>query len=139
MGGIELPTDESGLYPVSCLVSCRHGYVDRNRRVGVTQLSNEESASKLVIPEELIGGAAYSCDGQSIDACFLNRHIVFLDSASLTIKFVINPSAYLPFNQSRVMYASPLAANPTKHNQFALGLSDGGLLVIEEEDIGIAL
>ena len=40
---------------------------------------------------------------------------------------------------SPVMYASPLAANPTKHNEFALGLSDGGVLVIEEEDIGIAL
>ena len=36
------------------------------------------------------------------------------------------------------MYAATLAANPTKHNQFALGLSDGGVLVIEleEEDIG---
>ena len=40
------------------------------------------------------------------------------------------------------MYASTLEANPTKHNQFALGLStDGGVLVIEleEEDIGVGI
>ena len=39
------------------------------------------------------------------------------------------------------MYASTLAANPTKHNQFALGLSYGGVLVIEleEEDIGVGI
>ena len=39
------------------------------------------------------------------------------------------------------MSASTLAANPTKHNQFALGLSDGGVLVIEleEEDIGVGI
>ena len=37
------------------------------------------------------------------------------------------------------MYASTLAANPMKHNQVAPGLSDGGALVIEEEDIGIWL
>ena len=37
------------------------------------------------------------------------------------------------------MYASTLAVDPTKHNQFALGLSEGGVLAIEEEDTGIAL
>ena len=89
------------------------------------------------IPGELIvGDAAYSCDGQSIYACLLKRHIVFLDSASFTL---LTGSCLLYYIYGQVMYASTLAADPTKHNQFALGLSKGGVLVIEEEDTGIAL
>ncbi|KAL1832112.1 hypothetical protein ACET3Z_001763 [Daucus carota] len=34
-------------------------------------------------------------------------------------------------SMSPVMYASILAANSTKHNQFPLGLSDGGVVVKE--------
>ncbi|KAL1809720.1 hypothetical protein ACET3Z_026710 [Daucus carota] len=86
------------------------------------------------IPGQVIKDAAYSSDGQCIYACFLNRHVVVLDSESFEIKFAINPSAYLPSNPSSVVYPSALAANPAKQNQFALGLSDGGVLVLELEE-----
>ena len=44
---------------------------------------------------------------------------------------LLTGSCLLYYIYSPVMYASILAANPTKHNQFALGLSDGGVLVKE--------
>ena len=109
-------------------------------------------------PGGFICDAAYSCDGQSIYACFLNKHIIFVDSASFSINFVINPIAYLLSNQRKCYVylqciskiwtykqyhpldgklPSILYLQPTKHNQFALELSDGGVLVKEfdAEDI----
>lgn len=37
------------------------------------------------------------------------------------------------YNSSSVVYATALAAHPTKHNQFALGLGDGRVLVVQPQ------
>ncbi|PIA42394.1 hypothetical protein AQUCO_02000089v1 [Aquilegia coerulea] len=85
-------------------------------------------------PSVTITHATYSCDSQSIYASFGDGSVGVLSATTLRLRCRINPTAYLPSsinsNNSRV-YPLVIAAHPTEPNQFALGLTDGGVHVLE--------
>nr|GMD21543.1 topless-related protein 3-like isoform X1 [Ipomoea batatas] len=79
--------------------------------------------------------ATYSCNSQLIYASFIDGNIGVLDGNTLRLKCRIVPSAYLPhqlvLNGSEDVYPLVIAAHPQKPNQFAIGLTDGSIKVIE--------
>ncbi|KAK9282441.1 hypothetical protein L1049_005359 [Liquidambar formosana] len=77
-----------------------------------------------------ITDASYSCDSQLIYASFEDGSVgVF--TATLKMRCRINPTAYLPPSPSLRVYPLVIAAHPSEPNQFALGLTDGGVHVLE--------
>ncbi|XP_010533140.1 PREDICTED: topless-related protein 4-like [Tarenaya hassleriana] len=78
-----------------------------------------------------ITSATYSCDSQSIYVSFEDGKVDILTAPNLRLRCRINPSAYLPSNPSSRVYPLVIAAHPSDPNQFALGLSDGGVQVLE--------
>ncbi|XWS11792.1 hypothetical protein CRYUN_Cryun37aG0031000 [Craigia yunnanensis] len=94
---------------------------------------------KQWIPQESSGSitdAVYSCDSQSIYASFEDGSVCILTSTTLQLRCRINPGAYLPSNPSARIYPIVVAAHPSEPNQFALGLSDGGVHVLEPPEEG---
>ncbi|KAJ0986496.1 hypothetical protein J5N97_004852 [Dioscorea zingiberensis] len=77
-----------------------------------------------------ITDATYSCDGQSIYCSFEDGSVVVL-STLLDCKCWISQKTYLhqPISLSVIPHA--IAAHPKIPNQFAVGLSDGGVHVLE--------
>ncbi|XP_059643467.1 topless-related protein 4-like isoform X2 [Cornus florida] len=89
---------------------------------------------KQWLPRESTGSitdATYSCDGQSIYASFEDGSVCVLTAATLRLRCRINPTSYLPSNPSSRVYPLVIAAHPSENNQFALGLTDGGVQVFE--------
>nr|XP_043619034.1 topless-related protein 4-like isoform X2 [Erigeron canadensis] len=85
-------------------------------------------------PREASGAithATYSCDSQSIYVTFEDGSIDILTSSTLRLRCRISSSAYLPSNPTSRVYPLVVAAHPSEPNQFALGLTDGGVCVIE--------
>ncbi|KAL3825094.1 hypothetical protein ACJIZ3_021123 [Penstemon smallii] len=92
------------------------------------------TCTKQWIPLERSGRityATYSCDGQSIYVSFEDGSVAVLTAFTLRLRCRINPSAYLPANPSLRVYPLVIAVHPTEPNQFALGLTDGGICVLE--------
>ncbi|XP_019155381.1 PREDICTED: uncharacterized protein LOC109152249 [Ipomoea nil] len=83
------------------------------------------------IPCVRISSATYSCNSQLIYASFIDGNIGVLDADTLRLKCRIVPSAYLPQNGSEDVYPLVIAAHPQEPNQFAVGLTDGSIEVIE--------
>ncbi|XP_059635899.1 protein TOPLESS-like [Cornus florida] len=76
--------------------------------------------------------ATYSCDSQSIYVGFDDGSVGILTaSASLQLRCLINSTSYLPANPSSRVHPLVIAAHPSEPNQFALGLSDGGVCVLQ--------
>ncbi|XP_030464765.1 topless-related protein 4-like isoform X1 [Syzygium oleosum] len=75
--------------------------------------------------------ATYSCDGQSIYVSFEDGSIGVLTASTLRFRCRINPAAYIPPNPSLRVYPLVIAAHPSEPNQFALGLTDGSVYVLE--------
>ncbi|GMH30687.1 hypothetical protein Nepgr_032530 [Nepenthes gracilis] len=75
--------------------------------------------------------AMYSCDSQSIYASFEDGSVSVLSASNLRFRCRINPSAYLSPNPSMRVYPLVIAAHPSEPTQFALGLTDGGVCVLE--------
>ncbi|XP_059644986.1 topless-related protein 4-like isoform X2 [Cornus florida] len=78
-----------------------------------------------------ITDATYSCDSQSIYASFEDGSVCVLTASTLGLRCRINPSSYLPSNPSSRVYPLVIAAHPSEPRQFALGLTDGGVYVLE--------
>ncbi|XP_019170022.1 PREDICTED: topless-related protein 4-like isoform X2 [Ipomoea nil] len=80
-----------------------------------------------------ITNAVFSCDSQSVYACFEDGSVnVFSATAmSLKLRCRIHPTAYLPSNPSSRVFPLVVAAHPSEANQFALGLTDGSVHVVE--------
>jgi WD40 repeat protein len=80
-----------------------------------------------------ISHATFSCDSQLIYASFLDATVCVFNASNLRLRCRINPSAYLPASVSSNSNVQPLviAAHPQEPNQFAVGLSDGGVHVFE--------
>lgn len=86
------------------------------------------------VPREASGSithATYSCDSQSIFVSFEDGSVGVLTASTLRSRCRINPTAYLPPNPSLRVYPLVVAAHPSEPNQFALGLTDGGVCVLE--------
>ncbi|KAK1386239.1 hypothetical protein POM88_023974 [Heracleum sosnowskyi] len=75
--------------------------------------------------------ATYSCDGHTVYASFVMGYIAVLDSPSFTLRCIINLSAYKTLNPSLVVSTLAIAAHPSKPNWLDLGLSAGGVLMVE--------
>ncbi|KAK0571561.1 hypothetical protein LWI29_018147 [Acer saccharum] len=75
--------------------------------------------------------ATYSCDSQSIYVAFEDGSVGVLTASTLRLRCRINPAAYLPPNPSLRVHPLVIAAHPSDPNQFALGLTDGGVHILE--------
>ncbi|KAK4415399.1 Topless-related protein 1 [Sesamum alatum] len=78
-----------------------------------------------------ISHATYSCDSQWVYAAMRDGILLILGASDLAPRFEIDPSAYLPPRLSCYVDPTVVAAHPQKAYQFALGLSNGGVVVIE--------
>ncbi|XP_024384334.1 protein TOPLESS-RELATED PROTEIN 2 isoform X3 [Physcomitrium patens] len=79
-----------------------------------------------------ISNATYSCDSQLIYAGFVDGSVGVFDAESLRPRCRLAPSVHIPPGVSgSTVYPLVIAAHPAEPNQFALGLSDGGVQVIE--------
>ncbi|KAJ3683671.1 hypothetical protein LUZ60_013898 [Juncus effusus] len=74
--------------------------------------------------------ATYSCNSQLVYASFSDGNIAVFDSENLRLRCRIAPTAYMP-NSNGQVYPCVLAAHPQEPTQFALGLTDGGVRVLE--------
>ncbi|GAB4836826.1 hypothetical protein Ancab_001741 [Ancistrocladus abbreviatus] len=85
-------------------------------------------------PRALISGATFSCDGQLIYCSFTDGTVCILVSYSFRLVRRILPTAYLP---SGISPPISIAAHPHLPNQFALGLTNGEIFVLEPlEEVG---
>ncbi|GFY94903.1 TOPLESS-related 2 [Actinidia rufa] len=81
-----------------------------------------------------ISYAAYSCNSQLVYASFCDGNIGVFDADNLRLRCRIAPSVYLPpavLTGSQAVYALAVAAHPQEPNQFAIGLTDGSVKVME--------
>ncbi|KAJ3677253.1 hypothetical protein LUZ60_002977 [Juncus effusus] len=78
-----------------------------------------------------ISHATFSCDSQLIYATFVDATVCIFTASNLKLRCRILPAAYLPQNISQNVHPLVVAAHPTEPNQFAIGLTDGGVHVIE--------
>lgn len=85
------------------------------------------------IPEDSsrISHATFSCDSRMVYACFTDGTVSIFGAYDLKLKCQILPMAYLPTTARLNVYPVAIAANPQKSTQFALGLTDGGVVVFE--------
>ncbi|XP_047966388.1 topless-related protein 4-like [Salvia hispanica] len=81
-----------------------------------------------------ISHATYSCDSRVVYAAMRDGIILILGAADLAPRLEIDPSSYLPPHLSCYVDPVVVAAHPRKPEQFALGLSNGGVVVIEPEE-----
>ncbi|KAK1434049.1 hypothetical protein QVD17_10967 [Tagetes erecta] len=79
-----------------------------------------------------IADAVYSCDGESIFVCVEDGSVSILTANHLNLKCRINYAAYMPSKRGAIRVCpNAIAAHPSDPNQLALGLTDGGVYVLE--------
>ncbi|KAG2334403.1 hypothetical protein Bca52824_005583 [Brassica carinata] len=79
-----------------------------------------------------ITSGTYSGDSQSIFVSFEDGTVDVLTASNLRLRCRINPTAYLPSNPRS--YPLVIAAHPSESNQFAVGLSNGHVYVVEPSE-----
>ncbi|KAG6491169.1 hypothetical protein ZIOFF_052502 [Zingiber officinale] len=77
-----------------------------------------------------IAHATFSCDNQLIYASFLDATICIFSAANLSLRRRILPAAYF-VSFSITVYPLVIAAHPSEPNQFAVGMTDGSVYVLE--------
>ncbi|GMH10438.1 hypothetical protein Nepgr_012279 [Nepenthes gracilis] len=90
------------------------------------------------VPQDVLSApisyAVYSCNSQLIFATFCDGNLGVFDADSLKLRCRIAPSAYLSqaqLNGNQAVYPVVAATHPQEPNQFAIGLTDGTVKVIE--------
>ncbi|KAG5555903.1 hypothetical protein RHGRI_006526 [Rhododendron griersonianum] len=89
------------------------------------------------VPIQLpVGKASYSCDSQLVYTSFCDGNIGVFDADSLTPTHHIAPSAYSPMlsSGSHAVYPLAIATHPWKPNQFAIGLTNGSVIIMEPQE-----
>ncbi|XP_047328825.1 topless-related protein 3-like isoform X2 [Impatiens glandulifera] len=89
--------------------------------------------SQDVLPAP-ISYATYSCNSQLVYTSFCDGNIGVFEADSLRLRCRIAPSVYLSssvLNGSQAVYPLAVAAHPQELNQFAIGLCDGSVKVLE--------
>ncbi|CAI8615392.1 unnamed protein product [Vicia faba] len=84
-----------------------------------------------------ISYAAYSCNSQLVYATFCDGNTGVFDADSLKLRCRIAPSTYFTpatLNGGQAVYPFVVAAHPLEPNQFALGLTDGSVKVVEPNE-----
>ncbi|KAG6734021.1 hypothetical protein I3842_01G252300 [Carya illinoinensis] len=109
-----------------------HFLVAHETQLAIYETTKLECVKQWVPRESApISHATFSCDSQLIYASFLDATVCVFTAANLRLRCRINPSAYLPSSVSSNVQPLVIAAHPQEPNQFALGLSDGGVHVFE--------
>ncbi|KAK8976248.1 hypothetical protein V6N11_007737 [Hibiscus sabdariffa] len=90
------------------------------------------------VPEDSsrISQATFSCDSQMVYACFVDGKVAIFDSLDLELKCHILPTSYIPPTARLNVYPHAIAAHPQKSTQFAVGLTDGVIIVFEPHKPG---
>ncbi|KAL1802255.1 hypothetical protein ACET3Z_030902 [Daucus carota] len=78
-----------------------------------------------------ITSAAFSCNSMLVYASFCDGSIGIFDAERLSLRCHLNPSVYLSLKGSQIVYSVVVAAHPQDPYQFAVGLTDGSVKVIE--------
>ncbi|KAK3411058.1 hypothetical protein EUGRSUZ_J03067 [Eucalyptus grandis] len=78
-----------------------------------------------------ITDAMYSCDGMSIYTSFEDGSVGIFTASTLQLKCWISAASYLPPNSRSPVFPVVVAAHPSEPNQFALGLTNGEVIVLE--------
>ncbi|XP_077213919.1 protein TPR1-like isoform X2 [Tasmannia lanceolata] len=92
------------------------------------------------VPQDIlcapISYAAYSCNSQLVYTSFCDGNISVFDADSLRLRCRIAPSAYLSPEviNSQSVYPVVIAAHPHEPNQFATGMNDGTVKVLEPSE-----
>ncbi|CDP16119.1 unnamed protein product [Coffea canephora] len=81
-----------------------------------------------------ISSGTFSCDNQLVFVVMRDGIVMILSALDLSPRFRIDPSAYLPPSSGHPVYPVVIAAHPQKSNQFALGLSNGDVIVVEPHE-----
>nr|XP_027072066.1 topless-related protein 1-like [Coffea arabica] len=81
-----------------------------------------------------ISSGTFSCDNQLVFVVMRDGIVMILSALDLSPRFRIDPSAYLPPSSGHHVYPVVIAAHPQKSNQFALGLSNGDVIVVEPHE-----
>ncbi|XP_044499773.1 topless-related protein 3-like isoform X1 [Mangifera indica] len=124
-----------------------HFHIDQIRMLVVheTQLAIYD-ASKMErirqwVPQDVLSApiscATYSCYSQLVYATFCDGSIGVFDADTLRLRCHIGPTAYMSpavLNGSQAVYPLVIAAHPVEPNQFAVGLIDGSVKVLEPSE-----
>ncbi|KAF2303792.1 hypothetical protein GH714_023450 [Hevea brasiliensis] len=79
-----------------------------------------------------ISHATFSCDSQLVYGSFLDGILRIFTASNLEVRCQINPCSYFQSDiVSSTVYPLVIAANPQEPYQFAIGLTDGGVIVFE--------
>ncbi|KAE9464317.1 hypothetical protein C3L33_03710, partial [Rhododendron williamsianum] len=110
-----------------------HLLVVHETQIAIYEAPKLECLKQWVAPEASgpITHATYSCDSQSIYICFEDGSVCVLTASTLRLRCRISPTSYLPANPSSRVYPVVIAAHPSEPNLFSLGLSDGGVYILE--------
>ncbi|KAJ8426581.1 hypothetical protein Cgig2_018049 [Carnegiea gigantea] len=106
-------------------------------QLAIYDASKMECIRQWVPQEQLsapISYAAYSCNSMLIYATFCDGNVGVFDADTLKLRCRVAPSAYMSqsqLNGSQPVYPLVVAAHPQEPNQFAVGLNDGTVKVIE--------
>ncbi|XP_034207498.1 topless-related protein 4-like isoform X4 [Prunus dulcis] len=102
-------------------------------QIAIYEASKLECLKKWVPRQSLgpITDATYSCDCESIYASFEDASVFVLTASTLRTRCRISSAAYITSNPSARVYPAVVAAHPSEPNQFAVGLTDGGVVVME--------
>ncbi|XP_059291253.1 topless-related protein 4 isoform X2 [Lycium ferocissimum] len=106
-----------------------HMLVVHETQIAIYEASKLECVKQWVSPNVAVTDATYSCDSQSIFASFDDGSVSIFTAAALKLRCRVNPTAYLPSNPR--VYPLVVAAHPSEANQCAVGLTDGGVYVLE--------
>ncbi|CAH9087442.1 unnamed protein product [Cuscuta europaea] len=111
--------------------------VAHETQLAIYDASKMERIRQWVPQESLtapISYATYSCNSQLVFTSFSDGNIGVLDADTLKLRCRIAPSAYpsqTVLNGSQAVYPLVVAAHPQEPHQFAVGLTDGSVKVIE--------
>ncbi|CAN4088548.1 unnamed protein product [Withania somnifera] len=111
-----------------------HFLVVHEAQIAIYETTKLECLKQWVPRESAapISHATFSCDSQLIYASFLDATLCVFTAGHLHMRCRIVPSAYLsPSISNSNIHPVVVAAHPQDPNQFALGLSDGGVHVFE--------
>lgn len=110
-----------------------HFLVVHETQIALYETNNLECVKQWIPGEGCspISHATFSCDSQLIYAGFVDATVCIFNAADFKLRCRINHAAYLPANVSMNVYPTVIAAHPSEANQFALGLTDGAVHVLE--------
>ncbi|KAH7866568.1 hypothetical protein Vadar_022028 [Vaccinium darrowii] len=110
-----------------------HLLVVHETQIAIYEAPKLECVKQWVLQESSVSltDATYSSDGQSIYASFDDGSVSMFTAATLRVMCRISPAAYLPSSPSPRVYPLVVTAHPSDPTQFALGLTDGGVHVLE--------